>query len=97
MASEWLKRLLDKETPISEYKHLSQGWDTCAVGEAHEVVPFPVRDLTEPEPEDGTLRREGRQFHEFVRADQRSKALACYLRIQRRVMTLAGIRVRDLK
>ena len=90
---KWLKRILDRSTPLSDFHWESAKWETCAIGEAIEneihVEVSPGRNST---PEDSRLNKMGRDFHNAVTMDRRSAALRHYLAIQKRLAALSKVR-----
>lgn len=88
----WLQRILDRSTPIREYRDDAQAWDTCEVGEVvkdfPDVVLIAPHNLDKREPADPRLRKLGLDFSRAVSGNDRKAALKIYDLIQARVRTL---------
>jgi len=98
---KWLKRIADKSIPLSSYRHESELWNRCAIGEVREaglstvvvdVAPGGLLFSDANPPRDNRLEKLGMDFHNAVRRNRRGQALNIYLAIQRRVARLAGVR-----
>lgn len=89
----WLKRILDKSVPLSDYTSDASDWRRCAISEARDAslsdVVVSLRDHDDPH--DRELARLGREFPRAVQKNRRAAALRIYLAIQKRLARLARV------